>query len=298
MFVVFQPLERILPYDLPKLNVITLAETKKPAAMASPFAKKEKELAIDTYCKACKKRFSNEPTFTNHLKSAKHIANQRKLNPAPKNPENHQNIAVHPKVQEALLILDQAEGSENATVAITTYWTQAQTLYTLKRPQYTEKALQMLIHLINTSPATTYSSAQITSFLYCARLALARLLCLYQQLDASKNVYLEALAGKWKLETSQLFDIAKNIRALSIHALIDACDQLAVKYLTRERNRAKPAPALTDPNNSITSIVCEAANLFAQKDQTYHDIPSEHIAIVLYTVCSINIKLSIFMHWT
>lgn len=145
----------------------------------------------------------------------------------------------------------------------------------------------MLIDLINTSPVTTFSSAQITSFLYNSRLALARLLCIYQQLDASRTVYLDALAGKWKLETLELLEIAKNVRTLSIHALTNACDQLATKYLTRERNRTKPAPALIDPNNSIASILCEAANLFAQEDQQCNNAPSEYVAIVLYATCSL-----------
>ncbi|CAO3617851.1 unnamed protein product [Mucor fragilis] len=285
---IYQPLESILPYDLPKRNVNTAVEPTKPAAaMASPFAKKTTEPALDTYCKACKKKFSNEPTFTNHLKSAKHIANEKKLKPTSRGPANSQKLAMHPKVQEALSMLDQAEKSDDATVALTTYWTQAQTLYALKRPQYTEKALRMLIDLVNTSPTTTFSSAQITSFLYNARLALARLLCIYQQLDEARSVYLDALAGKWKLETADLLDIAIRIRPLSIHDLLDACDQLATKYLTRERNRTKPAPALTDANNSFASILCEAAHLFAQEGQKYQTTLSEHVAIVLYATCSL-----------
>lgn len=184
-------------------------------------------------------------------------------------------------------MLDQAEKSGNATVALTTYWTQAQTLYALKRPQYTEKALRMLIDLISTSPTTTFLPAQITSFLYNARLALARLLCIYQQLDGARSVYLDALASKWKLETPELLDIARRIRILSIQDLLDACDQLAIKYLTRERNRTKPAPALTDANNSIASILCEAAHLFAQEGQQCQSVLSEHVAIVLYATCSL-----------
>lgn len=190
-------------------------------------------------------------------------------------------------VLEALSMLEQAEKSDDATAALTTYWTQAQTLYALKRPQYTEKALRMLIDLINASPTTTFSSAQITSFLYNARLALARLLCIYQQLDDARSVYLDALAGKWKLETPELLGIARRIRTLSIHDLLEACDQLATKYLTRERNRTKPAPALTDANNSIASILCEAAHLFAQEGQNYQNTPSEHVALALYATCSL-----------
>jgi hypothetical protein len=54
---------------------------------------------------------------------------------------------------------------------------------------------------------------------------------------------------------------------------------LACKYLTRERNRTKPAPALTDPNNSITTVLREAGNLFVEECQD--------IAIVLYATCSL-----------
>lgn len=100
LLVVYQPLESILPYDLPKRHVNTAVDSAKPAAvLASPFAKKTVEPALDTYCKACKKKFSNEPTFVNHLKSAKHIANEKKLKPASKGPANNQKLAVHPKVQ-------------------------------------------------------------------------------------------------------------------------------------------------------------------------------------------------------
>jgi hypothetical protein len=58
--------------------------------------------------------------------------------------------------------------------------------------------------------------------------------------------------------------------------------------LTRERNRTKPAPTLIDTNNSITTILNEAGNLFAQQ-QVYQafQLPSEHIAIVLYATCSL-----------
>lgn len=76
------------------------------------------------------------------------------------------------------------------------------------------------------------------------------------------------------------------MRHLPISDLLSACDQLATKYLTRERNRTKPAPGLTDANNSITTILNEAGNLFSQECQTFQ-IPSEHIAIVIYATCSL-----------
>lgn len=99
--------------------------------------------------------------------------------------------------------------SADPTTSITIYWNQAQLLFALKRPQYAEKALKSLIQLLSSSPSTQFSTAQITSFLYNSRLALARLLCIYQELDESRSVYLEALDGKWKLEKTELLNIAK-----------------------------------------------------------------------------------------
>lgn len=74
---------------------------------------------------------------------------------------------------------------------------------------------------------------------------------------------------------------------LSTSVLLSACDTLATKYLTRERNRTKPAPVLTDINNSITTILNEAGNLFAQEQHNFNNMPSENIALVLYATCSL-----------
>lgn len=97
VYIVFQPIETILPYELPKLSVadITTAQVSKPTK-PEPMSFKKPE--FDTYCKACKKKFSNEPTFINHLKSAKHIANEKKAQSS-KTTAPIQKIAVNPQVQ-------------------------------------------------------------------------------------------------------------------------------------------------------------------------------------------------------
>lgn len=111
---------------------------------------------------------------------------------------------------DSLKQLEQAQDpNTDPNTSITIYWNQAQLLYALKRPQYVEKALKLLTDLLVSAPAASFSSAQITSFLYNSRLALARLLCIYQVLDESRSVYLDALDGKWKLEKRELLDIAK-----------------------------------------------------------------------------------------
>lgn len=113
-------------------------------------------------------------------------------------------------ILEALAQLEKAQDTKcDPTLSITIYWNQAQVLFGLKRPQYVEKALKLLIDFLILSPVTTFSSAQITSFLYNSQLALARLLCIYQELDESRSVYLDAIDGKWKLEKGELMNIAQ-----------------------------------------------------------------------------------------
>ncbi|KAI8387342.1 hypothetical protein BD560DRAFT_114925 [Blakeslea trispora] len=82
---IFQPLKEILPYDLPK------CQPEEPKMVN----KKTEE--SDGYCKACKKKFNNEATYQNHLKSAKHIANQKKM--AVQKTPTQLKIPVHPQVQ-------------------------------------------------------------------------------------------------------------------------------------------------------------------------------------------------------
>ncbi|KAG1373652.1 hypothetical protein G6F60_002235 [Rhizopus arrhizus] len=59
----------------------------------------------DNYCKACKKKFNNAATFKNHLKSSKHVANEKKLNsvkPAKESlarPDEEQESRVEKKVE-------------------------------------------------------------------------------------------------------------------------------------------------------------------------------------------------------
>ncbi|KAI7864095.1 uncharacterized protein EV154DRAFT_534264 [Mucor mucedo] len=280
-FNIFKPVNSLLSYDLPKLSV-EIVDKPSTSSKSNPISFKKPE--VDLYCKPCKKKFSNEPTFANHLKSAKHIANETKAQPA--KTARVSRIPVNPQVQDALSQLEIA-ASADPTTSLTIYWNQAQLLFSLKRPQYVEKALKSIINLLLASPPTQFSSAQITSFLYSSRLALARLLCIYQELDESRSIYLDALDGKWKLEKNELLDIAKRLHGLSTSVLLSACDTLAAKYLTRERNRTKPAPALADINNSITTILNEAGNLFAQEQHTYDNVPSENIALVLYATCSL-----------
>jgi ribosomal protein L44E len=85
-----------LPYDLPKLSVQSIDPPPSTAQPTSPFKKSPE---IDTYCKACKKKFNNAITYTNHLKSAKHIANEKKLTNTSAKSSSSTRITVNPQVQ-------------------------------------------------------------------------------------------------------------------------------------------------------------------------------------------------------
>lgn len=77
--VVFAPLTQLTPYHLGDIDrsSVTNATPQKPPAPSSP-QQPEKATEPNLYCSACKKKFNSEPTWKNHLKSAKHIANEKK----------------------------------------------------------------------------------------------------------------------------------------------------------------------------------------------------------------------------
>ena len=89
--------------------------------------------------------------------------------------------------------------------------------YTLKRPEYTYKALQQLIETLETlqsssTPTTDLKSSQISSTLYASRLALARLLCIYKtstSITSARTLYLNALQDKWKIDSEKLITLAQ-----------------------------------------------------------------------------------------
>ncbi|KAI9033662.1 hypothetical protein CLU79DRAFT_724809 [Phycomyces nitens] len=81
---IFLPLD-IPPFGLEGFDRSSLVNLKAP----QPLIAKPIEAKNDLYCKACKKKFSNQATWQNHIKSSKHIANEKKNKvpsiPQPKN---------------------------------------------------------------------------------------------------------------------------------------------------------------------------------------------------------------------
>lgn len=70
---VFNPADRWL-----QRNVSLEKADRSPAIVESrPSTPAKNNPASNLYCAACKKKFNNEATWQNHLKSAKHIANAK-----------------------------------------------------------------------------------------------------------------------------------------------------------------------------------------------------------------------------
>ena len=83
--------------------------------------------------------------------------------------------------------------------------------YSHSRPQHTCQSLQLVVDALQSSdPPTGLTPSQISSTLYISRLALARLSCLYPSSTADKkDLVLNALNDKWKVDRSQLISLAK-----------------------------------------------------------------------------------------
>ncbi|KAI7863991.1 hypothetical protein BDF14DRAFT_1280804 [Spinellus fusiger] len=84
---IFSPLT-VEPYGLQNRVHPAIADTSSfsPAAptITAPKPSPSQDKTNDLYCRPCKKKFTNKATWENHLKSAKHIANEKKTMPMKK----------------------------------------------------------------------------------------------------------------------------------------------------------------------------------------------------------------------
>ncbi|KAG2218369.1 hypothetical protein INT45_012511 [Circinella minor] len=270
------------------------------------------------YCTPCKKKFSNEATFQGHLKSAKHIANEKKNKPKKTGSINatgrqqQQQQPQDPAVKDGLNKLKQATTvakSSNPVPAVGVLWNL--TFYTLKRPQNTYQALQQLIETLeilqsSSTPITGLTPSQIMSTLYASRLALARLLCIYKtdtSIKLAHTLYLDALQDKWKIDCKQLIAIAQECDSIPMDGIMAECRKLGIRYIEREEKREVPAPAKSDKNQSFVTILTEAIGMFQTNnrddddqrvsfgsDESRFTTSSNNIAIILLNLTTIVSK--------
>ncbi|KAI8379080.1 uncharacterized protein BYT42DRAFT_567380 [Radiomyces spectabilis] len=304
---IFQPLPCLAPYDLSeilRLTAVAASPIRQPAHSDKPASSARSD---NLYCTACKKKFKNEATWQSHLKSAKHLANEKaakhtaavsKTNVA----KSDSKAGTNPEIQALTQKLKQVSKmtSSNPSAAVSQYWGLSQAFYTHKRPHDTKKALLALIELLKSASISGMGASQINSTLYLARLALARLSCLYHDLDTARLTYLAAIEDKWKIDQKQLLNAAMRACNLPVRELMEISEQLASRYIDREKKRTEPAKPVSNPNYAISPILFECACLFAQEAHslTVAGVPysCEKIALVLFhtaaAVCCYENKLS------
>ncbi|KAI8975618.1 hypothetical protein BDF20DRAFT_1002073 [Mycotypha africana] len=306
-FDIFQSIKSILPYDLPKLytdtNNIAIQQQKnkentQPQKQKSNALRPSANLTANiqnktlpkngNYCKACKKKFSNQATFDNHLKSAKHIANDKKMKSqekvitAPaldtKIPETLIGQNNNSELQEALFMLEEAS-TDSVTPTedvLSKIYQCSQQLFKLKRPQDTEKSLRLLIKKSSNHYIDPLQQHGTMLYIHKAQIALARLLCIYQQMDDSRTAYLNILEQKFNASRSMLFQLASEARNLKIPHLLSRCSVFIEPYIDEKTK-------LLDPI-SILELLTEAGHVFAQRNDTFSKFSTESIAIVLYAI--------------
>ncbi|CAO3659890.1 unnamed protein product [Umbelopsis ramanniana] len=231
------------------------------------------------YCTACKKKFSNEATWSTHLKSAKHIQNEKasaksanvQLSASQRSKSSGQ---LNPAVTQVSMKLKQAMSvaASKPSRAVGALWTLAQEFYKLKRPRDAAQVLNDLIDLLESlqsqtakvADADTLTSAQISGTLYLSRLALSRLYLIYwddQSLELARKLFVRALHGKWKIDEQQLNELAANCSGISITKSLKAAEDLLRIYI--DKVLSKPAKSKADVNQMLPVILSEGEMLFS-----------------------------------
>ncbi|KAI9283793.1 hypothetical protein BC943DRAFT_93483 [Umbelopsis sp. AD052] len=279
-------LDVFLPFDSRKHKLLPRSAAPRPLNAAikpsspqdSGMERTKSSTSPNLYCTACKKKFSNEATWNAHLKSAKHLQNEKasaksttiNLGANQKSTSGQSNPAVAQvsmKLKQAMNIV-----ASKPSRAVGALWTLAQEFFKLKRPRESAQVLNDLIELLETlqsqptkaPDADTLTSAQISGTLYLSRLALSRLYLTYwddQSLELARKLFVKALHGKWKIDEQQLNDVATNCSSISIPKLLTAAEDLLRIYI--EKVLSKPIKPKTDVNQMLPVILSEGEMLFS-----------------------------------
>ncbi|KAL0086016.1 C2H2-type zinc finger transcription factor [Phycomyces blakesleeanus] len=254
---IFLPLD-LVPFGLEKLDRSGLVNLKiLPSPVATTVGgagttKPADSKVNDLYCKPCKKKFSNEATWQNHIKSAKHIANQKKAGKVQPIPQT-QKITVEddPLIVDALFKIEQANKKKvsDPDTATSEYWEISKVLYHLQQPQKTADVLEELIQL------TTDLKWKDTH--HSAKLALSRLLCLYNKdfgnLSKARQLMLDTVEVQLSICHLELLNVAQQCDREDVATLLSESRKLVTKYLADNSKRS-----------DLVRLVLETSSLFAQ----------------------------------
>ncbi|KAL1928213.1 hypothetical protein VTP01DRAFT_3129 [Rhizomucor pusillus] len=218
------------------------------------------------YCTACKKKFSNEATWQNHLKSSKHIANEKKKGkqPSSKAPSAEPKSDVaDPRIDEITKQLDKVLQSPSSEQKHQELWSISKSFFELKRPRDTSIVLQ---HLIQSATGDLQ---------YQALLTLGRLYYIYKSFVPAYQQFLNALEQFWKIKSDSLLDIAKNFKSKNVEQLVDEC-----------RTCVSQSPSTGTNGNKI---FVEMADIFSSTPSVdwFENAPTNGISIVLLLMASI-----------
>ncbi|KAI8907438.1 hypothetical protein DFJ77DRAFT_179296 [Powellomyces hirtus] len=174
------------------------------------------------FCHTCKKSFGAEATYVSHQKTARHITAvkelQRKYDTG--NERKAKKVPVPTAAVEAArkVLYADSVASTDPALAATVYWSVANVLWSNNRVRETGECLfkltSVLSHLqTNPAPPTgtlqppvTLKPSQIVETLYLARIALARLMSIYD-CDFAIAMYMDALEGKYRIPFHEMTEL-------------------------------------------------------------------------------------------
>ncbi|KAG0087856.1 hypothetical protein BGZ92_006910 [Podila epicladia] len=261
-------------------------------------------------CAPCKKSFGSEATWNSHQKSTKHIAavkdadkkpkggrgggggggsNQQKSNLSNNRSKQLETEPEPPEVAEALMSFRKVEKivKENPGMAASVMWKIAKgnLQHLRKYTQETAKVLTLLVQTLTSlqssaSPAApvpgTLSPTQISMTLYLSRLALARLV-VYQSPSLACQLYLDAIYGRWQINSAEFQQMCEMVSMSSVTRLFDHCTHYLSHHSKTEKLMQSPTdtPAVTtttaaapakkpDPNLKLLTVLVESSSLLAQ----------------------------------
>ncbi|KND00866.1 uncharacterized protein SPPG_03970 [Spizellomyces punctatus DAOM BR117] len=239
-------------------------------------------------CNVCKKSFSSEATLSSHQKTARHLTALKELQRKKERGGRSKQPPVAAAAFEATAKVRQADklAVANPGLAATIYWSAANVLWSHKCVRDTAQCLSKLISVLcdlkAASPTITpeknasvvLKASQIAETLYLTRIALARLLTIYD-CDMALALYIDAIEGKYSVDATTMVLACEH---QSFGEVVTFCEEIFRKHImpttpksTQSRNAAsdqqttnsKKSVALRKIQSTFLEIFCFAKNIEA-----------------------------------
>ncbi|TPX72233.1 hypothetical protein SpCBS45565_g00509 [Spizellomyces sp. 'palustris'] len=239
-------------------------------------------------CNVCKKSFSSEATLSSHQKTARHITALKELQRKKERGGRSKQPPVAAAAFEATTKVRQADklAVANPALAATIYWSAANVLWSHKCVRDTAQCLSKLISVLcdlKAAPPTTtpeknasvvLKASQIAETLYLARIALARLMTIYD-CDMALALYIDAIEGKYSVDTTtmvlacehrsfgEVLTFCEEIFRNQIMPTTQKSSQVRNAISDQQTTNAKKSVALRKIQSTLLEIFCFAKNIEA-----------------------------------